>query len=34
MTPLDVTDFWEQAGPGRWFLKDAAFDGALERHPI
>ncbi|MCX7349286.1 MAG: DUF924 domain-containing protein [Alphaproteobacteria bacterium] len=30
MTPLDVTDFWEQAGPGRWFLKDAAFDGALK----
>lgn len=29
MTPQDVTDFWEQAGPGRWFFKDVAFDGAL-----
>jgi uncharacterized protein (DUF924 family) len=32
MTPEDVTSFWEQAGPGRWFFKDAAFDGALRRH--
>lgn len=30
MTPADVTRFWEQAGPGRWFVKDAAFDGALK----
>ena len=29
MTPQDVTAFWEQAGPERWFNKDAAFDGAL-----
>jgi uncharacterized protein (DUF924 family) len=30
MTPQDVTGFWEQAGPGRWFVKDPAFDGALK----
>jgi len=24
-----VVDFWMQAGPERWFTKDAAFDGAL-----
>lgn len=29
MTPHDVTDFWYQAGEGSWFIKDAAFDGAL-----
>jgi uncharacterized protein (DUF924 family) len=32
MTPQEVTNFWETAGPGRWFFKDAAFDGALKRH--
>ncbi|PZF77401.1 DUF924 domain-containing protein [Aestuariivirga litoralis] len=30
MTPADVTCFWEQAGPTRWFFKDAAFDGVLK----
>ena len=30
MTPQDVTGFWEQAGASRWFVKDAAFDGALK----
>lgn len=30
MTPQDVTRFWEQAGPSRWFFKDPAFDGALK----
>lgn len=30
MTPEDVTRFWEDAGPSRWFFKDAAFDGALK----
>jgi uncharacterized protein (DUF924 family) len=29
MTPQDVSSFWEAAGEGRWFFKDAAFDGAL-----
>ena len=29
MTPQDVTQFWERAGEGRWFFKDAVFDGAL-----
>jgi uncharacterized protein (DUF924 family) len=32
MTPQHMTSFWEQAGPGRWFFKDAVFDGALRRH--
>lgn len=30
MTPEDVVTFWQQAGPGRWFARDAAFDGALK----
>lgn len=30
MTPDSIVSFWEQAGPGRWFTKDAAFDGALK----
>ena len=30
MTPQQVTGFWEQAGESRWFIKDAAFDGALK----
>ena len=30
MTLQEVTEFWEMAGPGRWFTKDAAFDGALK----
>ena len=30
MTPADVRGFWELAGPGRWFVKDAAFDGTLK----
>lgn len=30
MTPEAVATFWEQAGEGRWFFKDAAFDGALK----
>ena len=29
MTPEEMTGFWFQAGPQRWFTKDAAFDGAL-----
>jgi uncharacterized protein (DUF924 family) len=29
MTPQDVLSFWEQAGEPSWFVKDAAFDGAL-----
>ena len=24
-----VVDFWKMSGPQRWFVKDAAFDGAL-----
>jgi uncharacterized protein (DUF924 family) len=24
--PSDVVGFWREAGPGRWFAKDAAFD--------
>ena len=30
MTPEEVSAFWQQAGEGRWFFKDAAFDGALK----
>ncbi|WP_421693040.1 DUF924 family protein [Aestuariivirga sp.] len=30
MTPQHITDFWEEAGEGRWFTKDDAFDGALK----
>jgi uncharacterized protein (DUF924 family) len=29
MTPEEVSAFWVQAGEARWFVKDAAFDGAL-----
>ncbi|MGL6182564.1 MAG: DUF924 family protein, partial [Aestuariivirga sp.] len=29
MTPEMVVNFWEAAGPSRWFTRDAAFDGAL-----
>jgi uncharacterized protein (DUF924 family) len=28
-TPADVLAFWRQAGPQRWFSKDAAFDAAF-----
>jgi uncharacterized protein (DUF924 family) len=30
MTPREVTEYWEMAGPGRWFTKDTAFDGTLK----
>ncbi|KZM51019.1 DUF924 family protein [Labrenzia sp. OB1] len=26
ITPLDVLDFWWQAGPGKWFASDKEFD--------
>lgn len=29
MTPEDVVTFWMEAGPARWFTRNAAFDGAL-----
>ena len=29
MTPEEVSAFWEEASEARWFVKDAAFDGAL-----
>ena len=28
-TPADVVTFWEQAGPKKWFAKDAAFDAEI-----
>ncbi|HRJ70465.1 MAG TPA: DUF924 family protein [Beijerinckiaceae bacterium] len=31
MTPQDVTGFWLQAGPKRWFARDAAFDAEIRR---
>ena len=27
--PADIVDFWRQAGAGRWFEKDPAFDEAI-----
>lgn len=27
--PNDVIDFWREAGPARWFAKDAVFDAAF-----
>jgi uncharacterized protein (DUF924 family) len=29
MRPDDVIDFWQLAGPEKWFTRDAAFDGAM-----
>ena len=29
MTAEEIVDVWQEAGPVRWFNKDAAFDGAL-----
>ena len=29
--PRDVIDFWREAGPDKWFTKDAAFDDAHPR---
>ncbi|HUR42499.1 MAG TPA: DUF924 family protein [Aestuariivirga sp.] len=29
MRPGDIVTFWMEAGPSRWFTRDAAFDGAL-----
>jgi len=28
-SPSDVTGFWREAGPDKWFKRDAAFDAAL-----
>lgn len=28
-TPGEVIEFWRQAGPARWFAKDAAFDAEI-----
>lgn len=28
-SPADVVSFWKEAGPGKWFKKDAAFDEAI-----
>lgn len=28
-TPLDVLDFWREAGPKAWFAKNGAFDDAI-----
>jgi uncharacterized protein (DUF924 family) len=29
MKPEEIVEFWMQAGPARWFERDAAFDGQL-----
>ena len=28
LSAADVVSFWREAGPDRWFNKDAAFDNA------
>ena len=28
-TPADIVDFWQSAGPDRWFTKDTAFDDEI-----
>jgi uncharacterized protein (DUF924 family) len=28
-TPIDVLTFWREAGPAKWFRKDAAFDAEI-----
>jgi uncharacterized protein (DUF924 family) len=29
--PIDVLEFWRAAGPGKWFIKDEAFDSEVAR---
>lgn len=29
MKYIEILDFWESAGPSKWFVKDAAFDAEL-----
>jgi uncharacterized protein (DUF924 family) len=31
ITPSDVVAFWKEAGPGKWFAKDNAFDSRFRR---
>lgn len=31
ITPSDVIAFWKEAGPKKWFAKDAAFDSRFRR---
>ncbi len=31
ITPSDVVAFWKEAGPAKWFAKDAAFDAEFRR---
>ncbi|TYC53688.1 DUF924 domain-containing protein [Rhodobacterales bacterium] len=31
ISPLDVLDFWWQAGPAKWFAQDDKFDKAIEK---
>lgn len=28
-TPIDILGFWRQAGPAKWFAKNAAFDDSI-----
>ncbi|HEY1072446.1 DUF924 family protein [Brevundimonas sp.] len=32
LTPAEVVAFWIEAGPEKWFAKDAAFDAAFSEH--
>jgi uncharacterized protein (DUF924 family) len=31
LTPTDVVGFWKDAGPGKWFAKDDAFDAEFHQ---
>ena len=31
LTPTDVVTFWKDAGPGKWFAKDEAFDALFRK---
>ncbi len=31
ITPADIVTFWREAGPKKWFEKDAAFDDEIRR---
>lgn len=31
LTPNDVVTFWKEAGPGKWFAKDDAFDDVFRQ---
>ena len=32
ITPEEILAFWREAGPARWYKRDAAFDAAIRSH--